>query len=359
MQAWGSPGDIIKVALTVTAGIGAVVALVVAYRRQRNLEAAEIRLDSAEKREATKLLNDRFDRATDKLGSERVAIRLAGVHAMASLADDWPEGRQTCLDVLCAYIRIPYEPPKPDRRATIDETRMRERQVRHTVMNVIGKHLRRVHPTPWQGCEFDFDGATIDGGDLSAIRLEHGTNLDFKNATFKQGELNMEFSTVCGGSLSFDGARFESGEVNLSFSDVEDGAVSFAKATFSGSHLNLRATSFHGEKVGFENATINSGHIDFTIAAFKSGRVSFMGAIINGGDLDLRSSRFEQGSVLFTKSVFNGGSVTFRGADCNSRGINFWNSNFNGGNVSFEEVLSLPVLRNLPTPAPGLSLPSQ
>ena len=29
---------------------------------------------------------------------------------MAGLADDWPENRQTCVDVLCAYLRLPYDP---------------------------------------------------------------------------------------------------------------------------------------------------------------------------------------------------------------------------------------------------------
>ena len=31
------------------------------------------------------------------------AVRLAGMYAMAGLADDWKENRQTCVDVLCAY----------------------------------------------------------------------------------------------------------------------------------------------------------------------------------------------------------------------------------------------------------------
>ena len=29
---------------------------------------------------------------------------------MAVLADDWEENRQTCVDVLCAYLRMPYAP---------------------------------------------------------------------------------------------------------------------------------------------------------------------------------------------------------------------------------------------------------
>jgi len=29
---------------------------------------------------------------------------------MAGLADDWKVNRQICIDVLCAYLRMPYEP---------------------------------------------------------------------------------------------------------------------------------------------------------------------------------------------------------------------------------------------------------
>jgi hypothetical protein len=28
---------------------------------------------------------------------------------MAGLADDWPENQQTCVDVLCAYLRLPHD----------------------------------------------------------------------------------------------------------------------------------------------------------------------------------------------------------------------------------------------------------
>src|SRR5262249_1027495 len=53
-------------------------------------------------------LNERFATAADQLGSDKPAVRLAGVYAMAGLADDWEENRQTCVDVLCAYLRMPY-----------------------------------------------------------------------------------------------------------------------------------------------------------------------------------------------------------------------------------------------------------
>jgi hypothetical protein len=50
-------------------------------------------------------LNARFATAADKLGSEAPAVRLAGIYAMTGLADDWPENRQTCVEVLCGYLR--------------------------------------------------------------------------------------------------------------------------------------------------------------------------------------------------------------------------------------------------------------
>lgn len=35
------------------------------------------------------------------------AVRLAAVYGLAGLADDWPENRQTCVDVLSGYLRMP------------------------------------------------------------------------------------------------------------------------------------------------------------------------------------------------------------------------------------------------------------
>jgi hypothetical protein len=69
-------------------------------------------------------MNERFATAPDLLGSDKPPeVRLAGVYAMAGLADDWEANRQTCVDVLCAYLLTPYEPdpgqdaPEPKRLA--------------------------------------------------------------------------------------------------------------------------------------------------------------------------------------------------------------------------------------------------
>src|SRR5215471_17998800 len=70
-------------------------------------------LDRTLAEQRTRTLNERFATAADKLGSDKPpAVRLAGVYAMAGLADDWPESRQTCVDVLCGYLRMPYVPSR-------------------------------------------------------------------------------------------------------------------------------------------------------------------------------------------------------------------------------------------------------
>ena len=76
----------------------------------KTLKAQSDQLDRTLAEQRTRALNERFATAAEQLGSDKPAVRLAGVYAMAGLADDWAENRQTCVDVLCAYLRMPYEP---------------------------------------------------------------------------------------------------------------------------------------------------------------------------------------------------------------------------------------------------------
>jgi hypothetical protein len=112
------------------AGAGALVALVVAYRRQRVAE-------DAASHERTRILNERFTAIATQLGEKEPAVRLAGVHALAGLADDWKENRQTCVDVLCAYLRLPYDPDPGEDAAAAERSAYRaNREVRHTVIRL-------------------------------------------------------------------------------------------------------------------------------------------------------------------------------------------------------------------------------
>ena len=105
-------------------------------------EAAGLRADSEAR-------SKRYQEAAGQLGSDKAAVRLAGVYAMAHLADDWPEQRQMCVDVLCAYLRMPpkAEDAQPDEQ---------EEQVRETVVAVLRAHLQDPDAeTSWSRLKLD------------------------------------------------------------------------------------------------------------------------------------------------------------------------------------------------------------
>ena len=129
------------------------------------LKAQSEQLDSTLAEQRTRALNERFDTVAGQLGSDKPpAVRLAAVYAMAGLADDWQDHRQMCVDVLCAYLRMPYE-PEPGDDAPVEKRLVFQasREVRHTVIRVIAAHLNGTAPVSWCGLNFDFAGAVFDG----------------------------------------------------------------------------------------------------------------------------------------------------------------------------------------------------
>jgi hypothetical protein len=185
--------DLVKLSFGVVAGAGALVALVVAYRRQRVDEDAALR-------DTTRLHTERFTTAVSQLGEESAAVRLGGVHALAGLADDAPtrELRQTCIDVLCAYLRLPYTAGAdlPANDADARHTYLALREVRHTIIRLIRDHLRPppTHPHSWQGHDFDVTGVVFDGGDFSEAVFSGGV-VSFIGATFSGGRVNFGRAT--------------------------------------------------------------------------------------------------------------------------------------------------------------------
>lgn len=143
--------DITKVALSVVAGVGAAIALTVTYRRQRDAERSR--------------LDERFAAAAAQLGGLSPAERLAGVYAIATMADETPERRQQCINLLCAYLRLPYDPATGLLSAVVVEntwpaqlvTRREERtyqslpndrEVRLTIIDVIRTHSNQTPRCP-------------------------------------------------------------------------------------------------------------------------------------------------------------------------------------------------------------------
>ncbi|WP_037613761.1 pentapeptide repeat-containing protein [Streptomyces albus] len=323
--------DLVKLSFGVVAGAGALVALVVAYRRQRVDEAGA-------HREATRLHTERFSQAVEQLGSDSPAVQLGGVHALAGLADDAPDDslRQTSIDVLCAYLQLPFTPDPGDDPARREEHHryLALRKVRHTILRLIGDHYRRPRGThgSWQGCDLDLTGVIIDGP------------MDFHGATFGGGRVSFDGATFGGGAVFFDGATFAGGTVSFDGATFAEGAVSFYGAEFSGG-----AVSFHG-------AEFSGGAVSFHGAEFSGGAVTFYGATFAGGTVSFDTAEFSGSTVTFYGATFSGSAVTFYGATFSGSAVTFYDATFSGGMVSFDDAAGSPphgLLDAVGTPVPA------
>lgn len=295
--------EALKLVLAVTAGFGAVIALVVAFRRQRYNEIADHRAENADRREHTRLLSERFDRAVEQLGHDSPAVRLGGVHALATVADDWDEfePRQMCIDVLCSYLRMPYrtEPPAeefPDENAIW----LGMREVRHTILRLIAAHLREDGAIrKWTGHDFDLNGVIVD------------LYLDFSGAEFSEGTVSFYGAVFSGRKVRFDEATFTGGEVNFSAARFTDSGVTFDGADFDGGEVVFYNTEFGARQVSFRDAVLSSGTVTFDGSTFSEGEVSFRDALFSGCEVSFMGVVFSNGQVSFRGAVFSDGLVTF------------------------------------------------
>jgi hypothetical protein len=258
--------EAIKTGLSIGAGTGGIFALLLAVRRQWHQE-----LDASEKQ-----VTELYTKASDQLGSDKAAVRLAGLYALERVAQNYPTQRQTIVNVLCAYLRMPYQPPhEPSDHNTAPEKqeeyreRVQEREVRLTAQRLL---------ILWTAINLDLSGAVLINLDLGNCKLRQA---DFHNAHFI-------------GPTRFDGARFT-------------GAAQFDGAIFTGTARFDRAQ--FASEAGFGGTQFASdagfGTVKFT------GNARFDGAIFTG------TARFDRaqftGDARFDGAKFTGDAL-FTGA---------------------------------------------
>ncbi|AGZ45066.1 hypothetical protein AFR_34040 [Actinoplanes friuliensis DSM 7358] len=195
--------DAVKTGLSVAAGIAAAGALMLAVRRQRLAEIAHLSQDhdAAEKRK-----NEMYVKAVEQIASERPQVRMAGFYALEQLGQNNPEVRQMVVDVICAYLRMPFVPPPEAYRipywardaandlalmsleGRLDEAhqaRFEEWQVRMLAQEILDhKTLKYGDPVPdsyWPGLSLNLTDAVLVNWHFGGGHIEHG---NFSGATF-------------------------------------------------------------------------------------------------------------------------------------------------------------------------------
>ncbi|WP_435591805.1 pentapeptide repeat-containing protein [Nocardia sp. bgisy118] len=374
--------ELTKIALSVSAGVGGAVALVVAYRRQRDLERGRFA--------------ELFGAAARQLGDEDPAVRLAGVYAMAGVADEFsaPVRRQQCIDVLCGYLRLPYEPDDGanhliSRAETAQESgreiervyriRHNDREVRATIVRVIAEHLRPYTEASWSRCDFDFTGAVLENADFEATEFGGrwttfararfvgdrfadfnrtrftGHHVTFRDAAFAVPIVNFENTEFRTERTTFDGVTFESQRTCFDDATFAGARTGFVGARFLGARTSWRAAVFRAELTSFAQATLDGEHVCFERAVFSGQRVAFTAAQLyatavtfeeaelgaaqrlrrrSTREIDFVGAEFH-GAVSFARSTIAGRTADFRTGDFFGE-ISFVATRFIAGETHFD-----------------------
>ncbi|NHC47130.1 pentapeptide repeat-containing protein [Motilibacter aurantiacus] len=265
--------DLARATATLVALFGGLFAVVYAYRKQRVEEAAGRRADEENLREIDAARSQRYQDAAEQLGHEKAAVRLAGVYALARLADEWPTQQQTCVDVLCAYLRMPY-----------DEQDLGDGQVRRSVVGVIREHLlpEEDELPAWAGLRFDLEGATF-------------VDADFSDCYF------------AGAGVSFKASRFLG---TTSFDMTQLSTTNFNEAVFAGSQAHFNLFISPNTYAYFVNTTFEAGKVVFNNVQLHSSRLIFDGAHFSGSDVTVRIRESDnQSYVEFSNCTASAGQL--------------------------------------------------
>ena len=258
--------SIVKIALTLVGGVGAVAYLVIKYQEQQQAGRAE-------KREKDRIVDTKMQDAINQLGSDKASTRIAGVYALADIADTYRGGyRQRVVDILCGYLRSDREtyPLGEDGKPATGLPRSgdADKAVESTILSMFVAHLKKGprdengdvtlrqqvrNDQLWCDCSFDLHGATFhEDVRLIGTTFEHGLN--FQGTKFERG-------------ANFSGAHF-TGDADFLMADFTGGA------NFSGAHFTGGA-DFGGadlDGANFSGAHFTGG-ANFVMAEFRTSAV--------------------------------------------------------------------------------------
>ncbi|MFJ5987938.1 hypothetical protein [Lentzea sp. NPDC092896] len=236
--------DLLKIGLAVVAGFGGVVALAVNYRKQRVTEAAHAHSLNQEERERTKLFNERFKVAAELLSGEQAGLRIAGVSAMAGLADDWEAQRQMCVDALIDQLRL----HEGDGQTA--------NKIFRALRDRLGSHREA---GPWSALNFDFTGVRFVDADFSE-RTFAGAVI-FDGAEFTGDNTSFERTAFRNTTLSCHGTTFTHTDVNFQDTYFDYGAIEFVGCTFEHAILDMRRMNALGRGIDFYRSTFTSSSV--------------------------------------------------------------------------------------------------
>ncbi|UOZ08664.1 pentapeptide repeat-containing protein [Amycolatopsis sp. WQ 127309] len=272
---------------------GAIVALYALWLNDRRRRVEERRQDIERQRhelesqraeqDRERVADERFAKAVELLGHAADQVRVGALHALAGLARSRPAYTQTVLDVLCSYLRRPFEHvryqdglDRHDRDAKRDTPeREQELQVRLTAQRLIRELLPAADQADAPDYDLDLTGAVVEYFDLSGCRI---------------GGMVLRYAALHS-STNLSGCRF-TGRVYFTAAGTDKGRLigNFrCRGAVFESHAWFSGTRF-AELADF-TATTFAGRTTFKDAEFL--RDAVFHDVCVTSELDLRRTRFD------------------------------------------------------------------
>ncbi|WNV86707.1 pentapeptide repeat-containing protein [Umezawaea sp. Da 62-37] len=309
--------EVFKLAASVAVGGGGLFALYLAARRQRTQElelaqrervqadtkkvAEDSRVHAERVAEATerdaveRRITELYTKASDQLGSDKAAVRLAGLYALERLGQSTPDQQEAVGNLLCAYLRMPHPKPHPlpeeptaEQREAHELARAlydQERETRQTAVDILVRH----HPTAGQGWSnlslrlhrADLTDTNLTGANLSLAALSRA-NLRRANLS----DANLRRANLTDANLS----RANLSDANLSRANLTDANLSRA---------NLRRANLSDANLSRANLTdANLGGAALTDANLRVANLSGANlSLANLSGTDLRDANLRDANL--------------------------------------------------------------
>jgi uncharacterized protein YjbI with pentapeptide repeats len=250
-------------------------------RHEKQLAEQAKTAERTHQREVVRDLRSRYTTCAEQLAHDSAAIRLAGVYALASLADDWQQQnerdeKQVAIDLLRAYLRTPNIHTPALIAAKLPDTG--ELEVRKTILLTLQKRssAEASDPKSWNGFDCTITNADVSNMSLSTLDLS-GADLSFSNLSrAKLTAANLSRANLAGANLA--GANLAGAD--LSFSKLADANLEGAKLQGA----KLAEANLPGADLSFSNltdATLSGARLSEADLSFSN----LSGAYLTNADL--------------------------------------------------------------------------
>ena len=238
-----------------------------------------------------RLITERFAKATEMLGSEKLEQRLGAIYQLERIAEDSPRDHWTVMETLCAFVRERCNWTDEKEKIFSENQKAKVKQYGEhkpgtdiqAALTVVG---RRTHLSTEKNCQLNLATADLRGADMhdgnfseisllfshlefssfkSAIlrradfRAAHFTNTDFTLCHGEEGIFSVgQYTEACFKNAFLKGAMFNgSGLSNTNFQNADLRGVNFNIANMEFTYLDgadVDGASF--QKTHLENARL-------------------------------------------------------------------------------------------------------